>query len=53
MYKDSDKNMLSQDKQFFYQLYANDKLRPATGIGNGIIASMLILLPLIALVIWL
>ena len=52
MYEDSKKNILSKDIQFFDQLYAGDKPRPATGIGNGIIASMLILLPLITLVIW-
>ena len=52
MYEDSEKNILSKDIQFFDQSYADDKLRPATGIGNGIIASMLILLPLIARVIW-
>ena len=52
MYEDSDKNILSKDTQFFDQSYTDDKLRPATGIGNGIIASLLILLPLIAFVIW-
>jgi hypothetical protein len=52
MCEDSEKNIPSKDTQFFDQSYADDKLRPATGVGNGIIASMLILLPLIALVIW-
>ena len=53
MHEDSDKNFRLKDSKLRDKLYTNNTLRPATGMGNGIIASMLILLPLIAFVIWL
>jgi hypothetical protein len=53
MYDDPAKLTLSEDSQFPDQLYTIDKLGPAKGLGNGLIASLLILLPIIALVIWL
>ena len=63
MYDDPAKITLSEDSQFsdllsaktYFKEFVNakDKLGPAMGVRNGIIASVIILLPLIALVIWL
>ena len=53
MYDDPAKLTLSEDSQFPDQLYIIDKVRPAKGIANGLIASLFIWLPIIALVIWL
>jgi hypothetical protein len=53
MYDDSVKNTLSEDSQFPDELYTCDKLAPARGLGNGLFASLIILLPLIILMIWL
>ncbi len=53
MYDDPAKMTLSEDSQFPDQLDTSDRLGPAKGLANGILASLLVLLPIIALVIWL
>ena len=53
MYDDPAKIKLSEESQFLDQMYTINKLGPAKGLANGLIASLFILLPLIALVIWL
>jgi hypothetical protein len=50
---DAVENSLSEEIKIPDHFCANDKLKPAKGIGNGLILSLLILLPLIALVTWL
>ena len=52
MHDDPAKLTLSEDSQFPDQVYSIDKLGPAKGLANGLIASLLVLLPIIALVIW-
>jgi hypothetical protein len=53
MYDDSANNTLPEDSQFPDEFYKCDKLAPARGLGNGLLASLIILLPLIILMKWL